>query len=460
MTIRRSLLPACALALALSLPAAVSAAPTAVDVRIEGKTSTIFDAPVTTDGKTVSTATGGSHTCDGTNGGANPSAGATPITALDDAAAKGGFTWDGTWYDSFNDYTADRIGPDAANLVTFQFWGLFINESYAEVGGCQFRVNSGDEVLWAYDAYARQQGVLSLSGDGATQPGVPAAVRVTKARVGSPVEGAVIGSETTVADGTALLAFAEPGLYRLKAEHPQYVRSRALTICVDPPGAEECTSGDKTAPALRLDAPKLASDLTRFGNRIPLSWQGDDTGGSGVKRYRIEVKRAGKPDSAWRLLRNDTTKTSGRLNGADGVAYELRVRAFDRANNASAPALSTTIVPFDNLSDRLRFSKRSWKVLSRQGAWQLSTSRATRAGASASLSFTGTKATIVTRKLPNGGRVRITVDGDSKVVSLKGKSRFRRKLIATGKLEPGRHTLRVTSLGRAPVEIDAVAVTP
>jgi hypothetical protein len=278
--------------------------------------------------------------------------------------------------------------------------------------------------------------------------------------VGSPVAGAEIGSQITDADGAAQLTFAEPGLYRLKAEHPQYVRSRALTICVDPLGAEECTYGDKTAPTARLDTPALASSLARFGNRVPLSWQGDDTGGSGVKRYRIEVRRAGKPDSAWRLLRTDTTKTSGRLNGAGGVAYEMRVRAYDRANNASAPALSTTIVPIDNLSDRLRFSKRGWKVLSRQGAWQLSTSRATRSGASASLRFTGTKATIVTRELPNGGRVRITVDGDSKVVSLKGKSRFRRKLVATGKLEPGQHTLRVTSLDRAPVEIDAVAVRP
>jgi hypothetical protein len=458
MTIRRSLLLASLLA--LILPAAVSAAPTAVNVRVEGIDSTIFDGPVTTDGKAITTAAGGTHLCDGTNGGANPSAGPTLTSALDDAAAKGGFTWDGAWYDSFSDFSIDRVGPDAANLVTFQFWGLFVNEAYAEVGGCQFKMNDGDEVLWAYDAFARQQGVLSLSGDGATQPGVPAAVRVTKARVGSPVGGAEIGSQITDADGTAQLTFAEPGLYRLKAEHPQYVRSRALTICVDPPGAEACTYGDKTAPTVRLDTPALASSLARFGNRVPLSWQGDDTGGSGVKRYRIEVRRAGKPDSAWRLLRTDTAKTSGRLNGADGVAYEMRVRAYDRANNASAPALSTTIVPIDNLSDRLRFSKQGWKVLSRQGAWQLSTSRATRAGSSASLRFTGSGATIVTRKLPNGGRVRIAVDGDSKVVSLKGKGRFRRKLVATKALQAGEHTLRMTSLGRAPIEIDAIAVRP
>jgi hypothetical protein len=431
-----------------------------VNVRIEGTASTIFDGPVTTDGKVVSPASGGAHLCDGTNAGAYPSPGPTLTSALDDAAAKGGFTWAGTWYDSMSDYTVDRIGPDAVNLTTFQFWGLFLNESYAEYGGCQFQMNPGDEVLWAYDAYARQAGVLSVAGSGKTQPGAPVTVQVTKARAGTPVAGAEIGSQVTAADGTAQLTFANEGLYRLKAEHPLYVRSRALTICVDPPGAEECTSGDDTAPAIRLDVPKFASDLARFGGRVPLSWQGDDGVGSGIKRYRIEVRRVGAPDTAWRLLRTDTDKTAGELHGAGGVAYELRARAYDRALNVSAPVNATTIVPVDNLDRRVRFSDRGWKVLGRQGAWQLSTSRATRAGASVSMRFTGTRATLITRLLRKGGRVRVTVDGESKVVSLKGRSRFRRKLVATGGLEAGPHTLRVTSLGRAPVEIDAIAIRP
>jgi hypothetical protein len=337
---------------------------------------------------------------------------------------------------------------------------VFINGVATTAGGCQSLVKAGDEVLWAFDAF-NKFGALRIAAPGATLPNVPIVATATNVATGAPVDGASVGSAITGADGAASIAFGEPGIYVLKADRPDLVRSRGVRVCVDPPGADQCTSGDDTAPSIRLDAPKLASDLVRFGRGVPLSWQGDDgPAGSGIKRYRIEVRRAGQPDTAWRLLRTDTDKTKGRLNGAPGVAYELRVRAFDRANNASVAALATTIVPFDNLSDRLRFSKRGWKVLSRQGAWQLSTSRATRPGASASLRFTGTKATIVTRKLRNGGRVRITVDGKSKVVSLKGKSRFRRTLVGSGKLEPGRHTLRVTSLGRAPVEIDAVAITP
>jgi hypothetical protein len=463
MTIRRSLSLAGALTLALTLPAAVSAAPTAVDVRIEGKTSTIFDGPVTTDGKTVTTAAGGTHVCDGTNAGASPFPAATATSALDDAAIKGGFTWDATWYAAGSEYFISRIAGESEAPAPYpggEYWGVFINGKATTAGGCQSLVKAGDEVLWAYNAFNKFGG-LRLTAPGATQPNVPIVATATNFDTKAPVAGASVGSSTTDADGKTSIAFSEPGIYVLKADKPDLVRSRGVRVCVDPPGADECTSGDKAAPTVRLDSPKLASDPGRFGSSVPLSWQGDDgSAGSGIKRYRIEVRRAGQPDTAWRLLRTDTDKTKGRLNGAPGVAYELRVRAYDRANNASVAALATTIVPIDNLSDRLGFSKRGWKVLNRQGAWQLATSRATRAGASASLRFTGTKATIVTRKLPNGGRVRITVDGDSKVVSLKGKSRFRRKLVGTGKLEPGRHTLRVTSLGRAPVEIDAVAVTP
>jgi len=464
MTIRRSLLPACAIALALTLPAAVSAAPTAVDVRIEGKTSTIFDGPVTTDGKTVTTASGGTHACDGTNAGASPVPAATATSALDDAAIKGGFTWDATWYAAGSEYFISRIAGESEIDAPFppggQYWGLFLNGETTFVGGCQSLVNAGDEVLWVFDAF-NKIGTLRLAVPSATQPGVPVVATATDIPTGAPVVGATIGSATTGDDGAASLSFSEEGIYLVKADKSDYVRSRTTRVCVDPPGADECTSGDKTAPSVRLDAPALASDVTRFGNRVPLSWQGDDDAtGSGIKRYRVEVRRVGKPDSAWRLLRSETASTKGKLNGTGGVAYELRARAIDRALNASAPVLATTIVPLDNLDDRLRFSKRGWKVLARQGAWQLSTSRATRAGASASLHFSGTGATIVTRELPNGGRVRVTVDGDSKVVSLQGKGRFRSKLVATGKLEPGKHTLRVTSLGRAPVEIDAVAVRP
>lgn len=81
------------LALLSSVLAANS--PTLVNLRIEGSAKTIFEGTVVTRGHNVTTASGGTHICDGTNNGANPTAGPTCTSALDNAAKLHGFTFDG-----------------------------------------------------------------------------------------------------------------------------------------------------------------------------------------------------------------------------------------------------------------------------------------------------------------------------------------------------------------------------
>ena len=73
------------------------AAPVKVNLRVEGTGSTVYEGAVTTDGKTVTTAAGGAHKCDGTNGGTPNTPGGTPTTALDDASIANGFAWDGSY---------------------------------------------------------------------------------------------------------------------------------------------------------------------------------------------------------------------------------------------------------------------------------------------------------------------------------------------------------------------------
>jgi hypothetical protein len=444
--------------LALALPVAASAAPTAVQVRIEGRSSTIFTGPVTTDGKVVHPATGGDHLCDGSNASPPVGPGPTPTTALDDAAIKGGFDWDGTWYAGFNDYAVDRVANEP--FTSTEYWGVFVNGTATQVGGCQQIIAPGDEVLWAFDAFSKTAGALTLTGDGATQTGRPAAVRVTNTETKQPVEGATVGSATTGADGTALVLFDQPGVYRLKAEKDLYVRSAELSVCVDPPLVEACTSTDRTPPEIRLDTPAIASRDDRFGY-MRLSWQGDDgAAGSGVRRYRLDRRRVGSQSGVWHQVAVDTTKTVAHVPAPEGSSFEFRVQAIDRAGNFSRYATATSTMPIDNLTGRIRFSREDWTTLRRQGAFKRSVSRAPAAGASAVLRFEGTGATVVTRELRRGGRVRISVDGDSRVVDLRGRTRFRRKLIGSGTLAAGEHTLRIVSLGGGPVEIDAVAVQP
>jgi Domain of unknown function (DUF4430) len=455
MTLIRTLLVASLLALVLSTTAV--AAPTAVDVRIEGKSSTIFNGPVITDGKVVTTDTGGSHLCDGSTATPPVGPGPTPNSALDDAALKGGFTWDGAWFGI--DFFASRIAGESETPPN-EFWGVFVNGAMLEVGGCQHILQAGDEVLWAYDAFSKLGGALRLTAPEATQTDQPIQVRVTKiAGGGAPVPGATVGGVTTGADGTATLEFDTPGIYPLTAEEPLHVRSREVRVCVDPPLVEACTSTDRTAPTAAIRAPGIASTLSRFGF-VQLAWQGDDGSGSGVRRYRVQRRRLDVPSGAWRPVATDTRRTAARVPTRPGSSYEFQVQAIDRAGNASAPASATTLMPVDNLSHRLRFSDDGWRPLSRQGAFKLSVSRATERGASLAFRFTGTQATIVTRDLPRGGSLRLTVGGESKVVDLRGRGRFRSRLIATPRLERGRHVLRLTSLGDAPIEIDAIAVRP
>lgn len=456
MTIRRSLSLAGAIALALVLPAAVSAAPTAVDVRIEGKSSTIFFGPVTTDGRTVTTAAGGTHPCDGSTASPPVGPGPTPNSALDDAAAKGGFSWDGPWFGT--DFFASRIAGESESPADGQFWGVYVNGAMLDVGGCQHILEAGDEVLWAYDAFSKT-GALRLSAPSATQVDTPFTVSATTVANGTPVAGASVGSATTGADGTATLSFSQPGVYALKADKPDLVRSREARVCVDPPLVEACTSADRTPPSVENNTPPISSSTTRF-DYVRVSWLGDDGTGSGVRRYRVEQRRTDVVNQPWIRLVSDEAITEKRARGQEGETYEFRVQAIDRAGNSSGWVSSATTVPLDNLSNRLKLSRRGWTTLRRHGAFKRSVSRANRRGATATLRFEGSQATLVTRKLRGGGRVRVTLDGNSRVVSLRGKGRFRRKLVATGALEPGKHTLRLTSLDRAPVEIDAVAVSP
>jgi len=130
MTIR---LWAAALLAALLTCASAQAAPVTVNLRVEGSTSTIFEGPVTTDGKVIDKGDG-PHPCDGTNLGTNPSPGPTMTSALDDAPIAG--AWAGTWFPGFEDFGIDRIGPDATDNVSL-FWGYALNYTYPQVGGCQ-----------------------------------------------------------------------------------------------------------------------------------------------------------------------------------------------------------------------------------------------------------------------------------------------------------------------------------
>ena len=449
-------------ALTLSLPAAATATPAEVALRVEGASQTALERSVTTDGHTVTTPSGGTHKCDGTNAGANSTPGPTPTAALDDGARLAGLSWDATWDDSFQDFLVSSVAGETA--PSGSFWSLFVNYKAAQAGGCQIIAKPGDEVLWALIPFPEPPDytpppAMRLDGPGEATTNEVVDVTVVDGANGAPISGASVGNTVTGADGHALLAFSEPGVYRLKAERAGAVRSNALSLCVDPPGADPCTSTDRVAPNVTIAAPYFASDA-RSG-RFPISWQGDDgLLGSGVASYDVEVRRLDLVGADWKPLVSATHEVSWRFGGLPGATYEFRVRARDRAANVSAPATASTVVPFDNLDPALRYGRR-WKLLRRPGAYKGSLLRTRDRGARATLRFRGSRVVLVGRRLPKGGRMLVRIDGRGRRIRLRGRPRHRQALFGTlGLGGGGIHTITMIALGGGPVEIDGVAVLP
>jgi hypothetical protein len=449
---------------AIAAPAA-AADPVSVNLRVEGQSQTIFDGPVTTDGHQITTQSGGTHPCDGTNNGAHPSPVPTPTAALDDGARLNSFTWDADWFPSFNDFIVKRVAGESATAS--QFWGVGVNFALSQSGGCQTQVRQGDEVLWIFDAFNKTH-FLKLAGPGAATTGAPVTVTVTDGS-GTPLAGAAVGGAQTGSDGKATLSFAEAGVYRLKADRADSVRSNSHSICVDPPGADPCTSADRTAPrVLQVDLPgrELVSERGRSRTMV-VSWQADDGAGAGVAHYAAEVREMGSglrtskvEPGEWRSIADRTATPSVRFRGESGKSYQFRITAVDRAANRGTNETDPILMPVDDRDRRLWRFSRGWTRTSRPAAWGETVRRTTEAGATARLPFAGRRVSLIGRRLAKGGRLRVSVGGRSKVLRLAGRSAPRRVLWTSRRMRDGAHVLRIRSLGGGPVEVDAVAPRP
>jgi hypothetical protein len=272
----------------LLLAPAAAAAPTQVKVRVEGKSGTIFEGPILTDVHRVKGA-GDSQwrRCDGINVNVplNKVPSVVPTSATADAMRIVGETFDGQWYAQYEDYFLKRWGPDAQDEAANEYWGVLVNSVFTAVGGCQYQLDGGDEVLWVYNAFdGRPRLALYPAGySGGAEPltatatlNQPFEVEVdtwstsdegqppaAPGRAGDPYAGAEVApvatdsqgfqevevaSPETVAsgaDGKASITFTTPGWHRIKATDfaagvENAVRSNRLDVCVPAPPATDC----------------------------------------------------------------------------------------------------------------------------------------------------------------------------------------------------------------------------
>ncbi len=287
----RTLIAASSVALLFTVLAtpAVPAVPTEVNVRIEGRGETLFEGPVLTEGHSVKAFSDAApHRCDGVNNGKHPTPAATPTAASVDAMSIVGEDFDGNWYPGYDDYFITRWGPDGQNATLGEYWGLLVNNVFTNVGGCQYQVDGGDEVLWAYDVFEKKPllALFPAGYAGGARPltasaelgelfevevdvyenGAEGVPPPGPERTGAdPFEGAEVApveigpggfekvdtaSSSTVetgADGRAEVDFAETGWNRIKATvagsggEESAIRSNRLDVCVtDPPTKTGC----------------------------------------------------------------------------------------------------------------------------------------------------------------------------------------------------------------------------
>jgi hypothetical protein len=347
------------------------AAPTEVNVRIEGEAETIFEGPILTDGHRVRGLSDSEwHRCNGLNNGKNAAPGPTPTSSSADAMRILGEPFDGAWYDQYDDYFITQWGPDRQDVANGEYWGIVVNNVFTNVGGCQYQLDGGDEVLWIYDAF-KERPRLALYPASYSGGSVPLTARATlnqpfevevdsrsgysegtppasPTRSTTPFAGAEVApvlsgstgfqkidlaSPSTVitgGDGKASITFTSPGWHRIKATDftagvESVIRSNRLDVCVPAPPATSC--GPPPADSGLRAPPPLPPEEEGEGPFDENPGTGDPrTGGGGSGGSPVAGSAAGPPPSA-------AGRVGVALNGLDrsrlaegliGVSWQIR----------------------------------------------------------------------------------------------------------------------------------------
>jgi hypothetical protein len=214
---------------------------------------------------------------------------------------------------------------------------------------------------------------------------------------------------------------------------------------------------DTTGPTIgAVRAPQVGtSTLTPTGGvPVDIHWVGGADALAGLEGYDVEVSR---DDGDWEDFASvGGTSASGRV--AAGHVYLWRVRAFDRLGNVSdwreSPPARISIV--DDASTSLHYDA-AWRPSTSKAAYKGTIHAASRAGATATLSFSGSSFALVGTVAPGRGVLDVFVDG-------RRVGRFTETGTATRPLRigfrasvgAGRHLVRIVAADGRREDLDAV----
>jgi len=220
---------------------------------------------------------------------------------------------------------------------------------------------------------------------------------------------------------------------------------------------------DTAAPTTTGLRASIPSGTALVGSSVPVrvAWKGADTGGSGIDRYELgqQVNSA-----SWTVLGRNYTSGSASVLLAPGKTYRFRTRGVDVAGNVG----SMTYGP----GSALRLVQEAASSITYSSGWHAAPSfdfsgggakYATKAGTSATYSFTGRSVALVSTLSYNRGKARVYVDGSlaATIDLYSATDTFRRIVWSKAWSSSATHKVKVVvvgTAGRPRVDIDAFAI--
>ena len=222
------------------------------------------------------------------------------------------------------------------------------------------------------------------------------------------------------------------------------------------------TTADTTAPTVAAPnhAPALGKTVGTTGI-VPttVTWSASDA--SGIAAYQLYVSTNG---GAWTSVAlASATARSATLNLTPGNRYVFTVRAKDGAGNWSGWKYGVAITPANlgDASNAMTYSS-GWTRYSRTYATNGTMTSSPRAGARASVKFTGRAFGWVATKYAGAGKARLYLDGVLQGTwDLYSASTLPRRTVASWQGAYGTHTVTIEVLGtsgRPAVDVDSFVI--
>ena len=172
--------------------------------------------------------------------------------------------------------------------------------------------------------------------------------------------------------------------------------------------------------------------------------------------FTAQVRDTHSSTSAWRTLLTSTAKRSLKFAGRLGQTYEFQVRAVAADGDPGPWSSATTVVP-TGLHPAGGHYRGAWHVRRVRSAWEGHAIVSSTAGARFTLRYTGGELALIGDRWPQGGRIRVTLDGHGHTINLYSARPHARQVLFLERVRSGHHRLTIRVLSGT-VALEGLAI--